>query len=393
MSLTVSLFTPTHDTHWLRQAYASIKDQPFHEWIVVYNNGAEPIDFGDARVKAIVIPCRTDGWVGPLKRCACAQATGDILLELDHDDQLLPGAIAAVQAAFADEAVGFVYSNAVHEGGERYGEAFGWKLRAHALGHEVVSFPPTPEAVSRIWYAPNHLRAFRRSVYEAVGGYSDQMRVLDDQDLMCRLYAVTKFLHLDRPLYLYRIHGQNSWLKNGAEIQANTVRLHDDYIGGMVMTLPGRKLDLGGRFNRAPGYESVDLKDADVIADLNARWPLEDDTVAVIRAYDVFEHLRDPLHVMRECYRVLKPGGWIIGQVPSTDGRGAFQDPTHVSFWNENSFLYYMHRDWAKYIDTPVRFQAVRLWTTERDARQVCWTRFNLLSLKGGYRPPGLLEV
>ncbi len=27
--------------------------------------------------------------------------------------------------------------------------------------------------------------------------------------------------------------------------------------------------------------------------------------------------------------------------VPSTDGRGAFQDPTHVSFWNINSFMYY----------------------------------------------------
>jgi hypothetical protein len=27
--------------------------------------------------------------------------------------------------------------------------------------------------------------------------------------------------------------------------------------------------------------------------------------------------------------------------VPSTDGRGAFQDPTHVSFWNANTFAYF----------------------------------------------------
>ncbi|MFM6367255.1 MAG: class I SAM-dependent methyltransferase, partial [Dolichospermum sp.] len=38
---------------------------------------------------------------------------------------------------------------------------------------------------------------------------------------------------------------------------------------------------------------------------------------------------------------ILKPGGIVDISVPSTDGRGAFQDPTHVSFWNINSFLYY----------------------------------------------------
>jgi len=26
---------------------------------------------------------------------------------------------------------------------------------------------------------------------------------------------------------------------------------------------------------------------------------------------------------------------------PSTDGRGAFQDPTHLSFWNLNSWFYF----------------------------------------------------
>jgi hypothetical protein len=27
--------------------------------------------------------------------------------------------------------------------------------------------------------------------------------------------------------------------------------------------------------------------------------------------------------------------------VPTTEGPGAWQDPTHVSFWNRRSFLYY----------------------------------------------------
>jgi SAM-dependent methyltransferase len=141
------------------------------------------------------------------------------------------------------------------------------------------------------------------------------------------------------------------------------------------------------------GFTTLDLKDADIIHDLNTPWPFADSSVGVIRAFDVFEHLKDPLFTMKELYRVLSPGGWAIIQVPSTDGRGAFQDPTHVSFWNENSFLYYTNKDLAKYIDTPVRFQAARLHTTPVDARHICWTVAHLVSLKDGYTPPGLVEI
>ena len=41
-----------------------------------------------------------------------------------------------------------------------------------------------------------------------------------------------------------------------------------------------------------------------------------------------------------ECYRVLVHGGICITETPSTEGRGAFQDPSHVAFYNENSFWY-----------------------------------------------------
>jgi len=210
--------------------------------------------------------------------------------------------------------------------------------------------------------------------------------------LLCRTFIETKMKHIDKPLYLYRIDGNNTWLKYNEEIQNNVMPIYDKYIEQMVLTLEGRKLDLGGRFNHDNRYESVDVDDADVIMDLEGYWTLGDESVSVIKANDVFEHLKDPLHTMKEAYRVLKTGGWLMGQVPSTDGRGAFQDPTHCSFWNENSFLYYTHRNWAKYIDTPVRFQAVRLYTTEKDDNDVCWVKFHLIKL-GDNRPPGIINI
>ena len=77
------------------------------------------------------------------------------------------------------------------------------------------------------------------------------------------------------------------------------------------------------------------------VADLNERWPFEDDSVDFIDASHILEHLTSIIHSMNEAWRVLKVGGVIDIIVPSTDGRGAFQDPTHITFWNKNSFLYY----------------------------------------------------
>lgn len=416
----ISLFTPTHDTRFLRECYSSIKDQAFDEWVVVLNHGAEGMDFGDARVRMVQAPVEMPPFVGALKGHACKVATGDILLEMDHDDMLFPDAIAEIKRAFEDEKVGFVYGNTCNVNADwtkpkPYGAEYGWRHQTATWKRrgavrdeqveldETVAFEPSPESVSRIWYAPNHPRAFRRSVYEAVGGYDAGMRILDDLDLMCRMYLETTFKHVDRPLYVYRIHGENTWLKHNAEIQANTQRIYDEYIERMAIrgaetkgtlgTKGLRCLDLGGRFARRSGFESVDVKDADVCCDLNGRWPFADSSVGVVRAFDVFEHLRDSLHTMKELYRVLAPGGWAFVQVPSTDGRGAFQDPTHVSFWNENSFRYYTEARFARYIDTPVRFQATRLYTGPKNADGVCWTTAHLVSLKDGYRPCGKVEV
>jgi glycosyltransferase involved in cell wall biosynthesis len=399
----ISIFTPTNSPQYLEELYKSIKHQDFYEWVVVPQN--YEIKFNDPRIKVYELPYLEGAYVGALKSYACSKCTGDILLELDHDDFLAENAIEEVKKAFEDDEVGFVYSNAVYLKKDftnypRFSELFGWQYReVEYQGHtldEHISFEPTPASVSRIWYAPNHLRAFRKSVYEAVGGYNKQMRILDDQDLMCRMYRATKFKHIDKPLYFYRVHGENAWLKHNKEIQDNVYPIYDKYIENMAVKWARDNglicLDLGGGIDKMEGYESIDIKGGDVIADLNRPFPFKDDSVGVIRAYDVLEHLTDPLHTMKEIHRVLVSDGWLFAKVPSTDGRGAFQDPTHKSFWNENSFLYYTNKKWARYIDTPVRFQKVRLHTTENNAEQVCWVIANLIKLNGN-RPPGLIEV
>lgn len=106
------------------------------------------------------------------------------------------------------------------------------------------------------------------------------------------------------------------------------------------------RLNLGCSDAHEPGYLNVDrVPPADLVADLQQRWPWKSSTVDEIRAHDFIEHLPDKIHTMNEAWRVLKPGGIFKIVVPTTDGRGAYQDPTHVSYWNRNSFWYYTDGD------------------------------------------------
>lgn len=405
--MTVSLFTPTHNPCWLAEAYQSIRHQDWQEWLILAQCSVNDVpDFQDSRVRILSAPEELSG-VGALKRYAASQCHCDILVELDHDDLLMPNAIEALRTAFQNEAIGFVYSASANFQGNlqptpQFNLAHGWEYRPVEYHEHTLEahqpWPVTPASLSRIWYAPNHIRAWRATVYWQAGGHNPTLDILDDQDLVCRTYLTgTRFACLSECLYLYRVHNDNTWLARNTEIQAGTLRLYDQYIESLTLEWIRREnllaIDLDGRLGSPPGYISVDRYDAQIITDLNERWPFEDSSVGVVRAFDVLEHLRDPLHNMTELYRVLAPGSYALIQVPSTDGRGAWQDPTHISFWNENSFLYYTDALLSRYIDTPVRFQAMKLVTTEKNANQVCWTQAHLVSLKGGYRPPGIVTI
>ena len=155
-----------------------------------------------------------------------------------------------------------------------------------------------------------------------------------------------------------------------------------------------KMIDIGGGLNPRPGYLTIDQEGADITCDLNDGIPLPDNSVGVINASHVIEHLRDKTKTMSEIHRVLAHGGWAFIEVPSTDGRGAFQDPTHVSYWNENSFLYYTSSYLANFIrNKDIKFQEFRkeTWFPNEWLKNlnVCVTTAWLVANKeGGKRLP-----
>src|SRR5882757_794152 len=106
------------------------------------------------------------------------------------------------------------------------------------------------------------------------------------------------------------------------------------------------RLNLGCSDRHAAGYINVDrVLPADVLVDLAEPWPWLDSSTDEILAHDIIEHLPNKIRTMNEAWRVLKHGGILDIIVPTTDGPGAFQDPTHISYWHRNSFWYYTAGD------------------------------------------------
>lgn len=138
------------------------------------------------------------------------------------------------------------------------------------------------------------------------------------------------------------------------------------------------KLNLGAGDKGLSGFLSVDrVPPADVICDLRERWPWGDSEVDEVHAAHIFEHLPDRIHTMNELHRILRPGGQATIIVPSAaKGEGFAQDPTHVSQWCVNSFLYYwehaphwkgLHRRYDitarfRLTQKPTEFEETHIW-------------------------------
>ena len=112
------------------------------------------------------------------------------------------------------------------------------------------------------------------------------------------------------------------------------------------------KLDLGCSRKKKEGYIGIDIFDWSSIYSKekficgripNVLEKYKNNSVEELRAYHILEHIsqKDVIHTMNEVYRILIPNGIFEINIPPTTGRGAFCDPTHVSFWNDKSWQYY----------------------------------------------------
>ena len=118
MNYKFSIITPEHrkeNIPFLMELYETIKQQTYTnwEWIIYLNGNCKASHLpqelkDDQRIK--VRNGITHPNVGFVKNRAFNLGSGDILVEVDHDDLLSEDCLEELNNAFQDQEVGFVYS-------------------------------------------------------------------------------------------------------------------------------------------------------------------------------------------------------------------------------------------------------------------------------------------
>jgi len=415
-----SVFTPTHRPKGLLLTAKSLvaqravdKADPTvskfmdYEWVIGLNNGAKfkhlPKEIrteakregGFIRIVEIPPDEERNENIGYIKHMLCGMCEGDYLVELDHDDELHQDALQTL-ASHIDEGKkypDFLYSDSVHihdkDGTtQTYSGKYGWGATYEVdwKGKKYqnnTAFKPTAASLYNIFHSPDHVRVWRREFYQQIGGHNIDLFVAYDHDLLQRTYiAGGSMVHIPLCLYIYHLHedASNSYLERNAAVQTQQAKngqlKRDALIRQWCWREKLLRVELGGKQSlRDSGVLGVGLKNADVeydITQLGLIFP--DNSVGHIHAQDFLEHIpscksSSCLHndgrkvlctvgMMNEIWRVLAPNGWFTSSTPSSDGRGAFQDPSHVSFWNPNSFWYYTRKQQAAYLSNqpPAKF-------------------------------------
>lgn len=238
----ISVFTPTHKTGIkLITPYDSLCSQTYDNWEwIIYDDSpdlktfevASALAASDHRIK-VFRSSEHCGRIGEVKRRCCGLARGDIFVELDHDDQLLPNCLNDIVEAFTKfPDAGFAYTDCaeVYDNGENlmYPEGFALgfgSYRYEEFEGKVYAVNNCPsinsKTVRHIVGMPNHARAWKRDAYFAAGGYQSEIHVADDYELCIRTFLTTRMVHIKRFGYIQNMSrsGSNTQTVRNKEIQ------------------------------------------------------------------------------------------------------------------------------------------------------------------------------
>ncbi|KAA0546549.1 glycosyltransferase [Bacillus sp. BGMRC 2118] len=251
----VSIFTASfRSKDKIQRPYQSLLKQTYTnwEWVIVDDSGDDDetykqflTNLKDPRVRRYRQDSR-NGYIGSTKRYAAGLSTGEILVELDHDDELTPDCLEKIVDAFkknpecgfafGDCTEVFVENNQAHWYGWDcgYGYSLYYRVWVHSMNRWQNVLKQTAinsNTIRHLVGLPNHPRAWRRDCYHLIGGHREELLVADDYDLLVRTFLSTKFVAIPNLLYVqYRNEGgENSTFLRNTQIQTLVRELNHFY--------------------------------------------------------------------------------------------------------------------------------------------------------------------
>jgi len=146
------------------------------------------------------------------------------------------------------------------------------------------------------------------------------------------------------------------------KIYTKSGTVKDDISGGKKV------LHLGcgnSKLQGAVGVDMLKVPAVDVVCNLDITpWPFEDDSVDLIFAHNVLEHVDNIVEFLNEVWRVGKNNSRIVIAVPYFRSIDAFTDPTHKHFFTANSLDYFTEEggSLSAYGYTDYKFEKIGFW-------------------------------
>ena len=286
----ISVFTPVYNTgrDTLLRAYRSLQLQSYAdwEWVIADDHSTDDGTLDALREVAadyrvsIHNRSKPSGNIGQLKGHLCSVATGDIFVELDHDDIITPHGLAWIAAAFrAHPECGVAYTNwseryenseQCHHYGDFYAFGYGkahWEVHPQRYENFVAeeanylvqdALHINPKTIRHIVGVPNHIRAWTRKAYFEAGGYST-LHVADDYELLVRLFLTTRFVHIPKLCYIQFYNTES--IGNTQQIRNKEIQRVVRFVAGQYdRRIHERLLALGVDdyvWNEALGYSDL----------------------------------------------------------------------------------------------------------------------------------------
>lgn len=232
-STLISYFTPIYNTgSKLHDTYQCLVNQtnPDWEWVLVNDSTdggktlkiAEDIAAKDHRVKVYDFRVKSGGNIGEVKYRAAMLCRGHLLVELDHDDHIVPDLTTMLHdASIQKPECGFFYTdcaevdenwNPLNYGdswafdyGSYRQEMYNGKLLWVCNQHNI-----NPVTIRHIVGVPNHVRAWRRSTYLELGGHCRDLTIADDYELIVRTFLHTKMCRIPKLGYVQFLYNNQS---------------------------------------------------------------------------------------------------------------------------------------------------------------------------------------